>query len=854
MQVSNEIVNRNSVDNLVERVRMYADAGTGLIYIKTPEIMRGLSVIRNCILSDGHKYKEWDVLNGTREFTIQNINDKVSSQDMPDTFIDSFCGLYKQLFAPSKNPKQDLVVEETDSYIYNIYVSPKPWAEMPPVVFAINGLVANLPTTNHRVILIGTESLPDVVEENVTVVHMESPGIPELSDSLTSILSGIVNDSGGDMQLEFEESEIDQLAQSGAGMSSNYFEQAASMAIVHASMTDEEIKPDDVSRYIIDAKTEIVNQNELLELYKTEDINDVGGLDNLKNWIEKRKHCYTDEAIEFGIESPKGLVFVGVPGCLSWDTKISISRAEHARQETIESLYYRFNGKHKEGVDKGVIGKYAKEWDATIPTKAYCYKEADGYIGTNTIEGVVYSGEKRVFEVTTDFGQKIKTTTDHKFLTPDGYKKLFDVKIGDKVFTQGKGDPIDSNSGRNKNIALLQINNVGNHPNARTRYTKNLSYTSHPLHRLVYESEMNHMSLPEFLYALHGDVSELSFLESNTEVHHVDNNRLNNTPINLAAMSKAEHARIHTTENNMNKYQYAPRLQTVKRVDWVGVVPTYDIQMSAPDHNFVANGFVVHNSGKSLTAKAVAGVLGIPCVRLDFGKVFNSLVGKSEEQIRKALRMIESMSPCVCLVDEIDKGLGGASGASGDSGVSSRVLGTFLTWLQDNPYPVFTMVTANNVTGLPPELLRKGRFDATFATGLPTIKERLQVLDIHLRKRGHDIKSFKKTELTTFAKASEGYVPAEIEAGIKESLVIAFDDAMEAGETPELTMDNILKAMDDMVPLSKSHKEDMDAILEWSRKNATPASLPEKKARQAKSVPDKKVTRIRKPKFAKDKE
>lgn len=566
MKVSSDIVNRNSVDRLTEKVRMYADAGTGLLYVKTPEIMRGLNVVRNCILSDGHEYQEWDVLNGIRNFTIQTINDPVSGERQATPFPEAFCGLYKTLFAPAEG-KSVPVQQGSDNYIYHVFVSPKPWLEMPHVIFAINGLIAQLPTTNHRVILLGTEGMPEVIEDTVTQIRLESPGIPELSELLSGITSGIVDDNG-DMELSFTKEELEQLAQSGAGMTQDTFEQASSMAIVAASHTGEEITPTSVSKYIMEAKTDIVNQNDLLELYKSEDIKDVGGLDNLKDWVEKRKHCYTDEAQEFGIEAPKGLVFVGVPG-----------------------------------------------------------------------------------------------------------------------------------------------------------------------------------------------------------------------------------------------------------------------------------------SGKSLTAKAISGVLGIPCVRLDFGKVFNSLVGQSEAQIRKALQMIESMSPCVCLVDEIDKGLGGSSGGSGDSGVSSRVLGTFLTWLQDCQYPVFTVVTANNVTGLPPELLRKGRFDATFATGLPTVKERLDVLKIHLRKRGHATEGYAKKDLAEFIKVSNGFVPAEIEAGVKEALVLAFDRAMDEGTTPELGMQDVTDSLKSMIPLSVSHKEDMDSMLSWSAKNATPASLPEKvKTNISKTKPDMKVTRIRKKK------
>lgn len=225
----------------------------------------------------------------------------------------------------------------------------------------------------------------------------------------------------------------------------------------------------------------------------------------------------------------------------------------------------------------------------------------------------------------------------------------------------------------------------------------------------------------------------------------------------------------------------------------------------------------IPGTGKSLAAKSIAREFGVPLVRLDFGRVFNSLVGSSEERMRTALRMVESMAPVVLLCDEIDKGLGGIGG-SGDSGTSSRVLGSFLTWLQDSIAPVFTMVTANNVAGLPPELLRRGRFDAIFSTGFPTVPERMEILAIHLRKRGYNAKDFPRKDRLKVCERAKGYVPAEIEAAVKDGLI----DAFSAGE--EFSMRHVFEALVVMVPLSKSYAEVIQIMTLWMKNNATPAS------------------------------
>ncbi len=168
--------------------------------------------------------------------------------------------------------------------------------------------------------------------------------------------------------------------------------------------------------------------------------------------------------------------------------------------------------------------------------------------------------------------------------------------------------------------------------------------------------------------------------------------------------------------------------------------------------------------------------------------------------------------------DEIDKGLGGIGG-SGDSGTSNRVLGSFLTWLQDCKHPVFVMVTANNVTGLPPEMLRRGRFDAIFATTLPNSKDRREVLRIHLDLRNRDIADFPEQEVTEIIRLSEGYVPSEIESAVKDALVDAFD------AEEEMEMRHVKGALLAMVPLSKAFAKEIAVMNEWAKANATPAGL-----------------------------
>lgn len=227
----------------------------------------------------------------------------------------------------------------------------------------------------------------------------------------------------------------------------------------------------------------------------------------------------------------------------------------------------------------------------------------------------------------------------------------------------------------------------------------------------------------------------------------------------------------------------------------------------------------VPGCGKSLTAKSIASFWNMPLLRLDIGKVYQGLVGSSEDNIRKAIATAEAVAPCVLWIDEIEKGMSGvqSSGAT-DGGVTSRIFSTVLTWMQEKTSPVFVVATANNINLLPPEFLRKGRFDEIFFVDLPNLEERKNIFAIHLAKKGQNIKNF---PLEKFAKDLEGFNGAEIEECIKEAM---FDAYVEKPETPELKAIHIINAINNTVPLSATMKEQITALRNWAATRAKNAS------------------------------
>lgn len=234
----------------------------------------------------------------------------------------------------------------------------------------------------------------------------------------------------------------------------------------------------------------------------------------------------------------------------------------------------------------------------------------------------------------------------------------------------------------------------------------------------------------------------------------------------------------------------------------------------------------VPGCGKSLTAKAVASAWGLPLLRLDIGKVFAGLVGSSEQNMRNAIRSAEATAPCVLWIDEIEKGFSGAAGNAGDSGTSSRVFGSFLSWMQEKNAPVFVIATANNVDVLPPEFLRKGRFDEIFFVDLPTAAERCDVWRLHLHKRlGNENVAAGLTiddALTSrLAAVTEGYSGAEIEHAVISGLFDAF------AERRPLTEEDLFRAVENMVPLSITQAEQIRAIRAWAAVRAVAATAGE---------------------------
>ncbi len=215
----------------------------------------------------------------------------------------------------------------------------------------------------------------------------------------------------------------------------------------------------------------------------------------------------------------------------------------------------------------------------------------------------------------------------------------------------------------------------------------------------------------------------------------------------------------------------------------------------------------IQGTGKSLTAKAIAHHWHLPLLRLDVGRLFGGLVGESESRTRQMIQLAEALAPCVLWIDEIDKAFAGIDGR-GDAGTASRVFGTFITWLAEKTSPVFVVATANNIQALPPEMLRRGRFDEIFFVGLPSQDERHAIFSVHLsRLRPHNIDNY---DMARLAYETPDFSGAEIEQILIEAMHIGFS------QNRDFATDDILEAASQIIPLARTARDQIQQLQEWA--------------------------------------
>jgi len=249
--------------------------------------------------------------------------------------------------------------------------------------------------------------------------------------------------------------------------------------------------------------------------------------------------------------------------------------------------------------------------------------------------------------------------------------------------------------------------------------------------------------------------------------------------------------------------------QNVVSIKYEGIHDTFDLQVDSDESRYYSNNIVSHNCGKSLVCKAISNAWKMPLLRLDFGKLFGSLVGDSEKNAREAIKQAEAIAPCILWIDEIEKAISGnASSGRTDGGTTSRVLSTFLTWMQEKISSVFVVATANDHQAIPAEFLRAGRFDEIFFVDLPNVEEREEIFEVLLRLRGINSSKF---NLKKLAKNSENCSGAEIEKAIDNAMLVGFSE-----NARDIKDEDIAKAFTEFKSLFQMRESDFEELREWA--------------------------------------
>jgi SpoVK/Ycf46/Vps4 family AAA+-type ATPase len=797
-------------DKYKHEVAINSAAGVGVLFTRTREPFRCIEALKEVAQAAKIPFGIWNVRDGWKKTDTADAVPKA----------DGITDVYKAL----KRVK-DVDGDGSQGWGHGIYVmhAAHHWlAKHPGMIECLRHYVREFSENpSLRLVLVSPEGemLPEELQHDIPVVDYSLPDKEEIVDIYRYVMDSCAVD-GGEAPNVHSSKQINTIVSSASGMTQMEVEVALSKAIVEnktqKSLEWEQVDFLSFNSTILEAKTEVVKQSEVLELMPCVSIKEVGGLENYKEWIRMVASCLTPEAEQAGVDKAKGVVVVGPPGCITGDATVVYRRGKRnsGRGISLQELYRKFNG----------LPTSTRKWEDGLDTDLHSYCLETGKVQFNRIVKVLEAGEKKVIEIVAvaDGGgeYRISLTADHPMINSDGvFQPAGEFVEGNLIRMIGSMKPTGC-SGKQKRPSRRVVETLKFYQGQSNMHLVNgCAYQRTNYARLVLEAHMNQVSTDEFIEACRTNPDRAKLfkvLPKGLDVHHIDENPMNDSIGNLMVLSSAEHSRLHGKVENFDvEYTVEHRIKSVKQLS--GLRMTYDVQMEVPLNNFVCSGFIVHNTGKTLLGKTTGTVLNRPLVRVDISKCFAGIVGQSEGKARSAIRQLEAMSPVVALIDEVDKALGGAHKGGGDSGVSQRVLGIFLTAMQESKADIFWILTANRVGNLPSEMLRKGRMDEVFAVLPPNRTEREAVFRIHLKKRKVDPDSVE--DLDDAIDASKGYVSAEIEAAVKEAKKYSFQKG------DPITGRLLCQQLRMMKPISEAFPEDFAEMERWASNNARNASI-----------------------------
>lgn len=589
-------------------------------------------------------------------------------------------------------------------------------------------------------VIIGASSrkIPIILKQCIAILDFELPGREEISKVATALSTQFkkaIDDAHNVKKItddEFKKSDFSvtpEVVDSCLALSMEELENA----LAYSGRTERKFNP----HVIIERKRKMLRNTGFLDFIEPEPIENLGGMDEFKSFIQNRlEPFHNPKSIKPKLRS---ILLVGVQGCIAGSTNILIKRGERktGRTYSIEDAYYSFNNIKRKGIGTG----HNQWWNQSIPSYAHCFIGGDlgVSLGWNKINNIVYSGIKRTLTLTTESGKNIRATEDHPFLTPnEEYVNLNDLYVGNLIVC--KDDHALRNHFGNKSKKRRIIYSIPHHPFAHDHIINGANYKRLSYAHILYEAFLNGVSLDTFVGYLRKDpdcYKKFKFLLPGIVIHHDDGDCSNDSIDNYKLMSKEEHDTFHQQEMHSFGVNKSAIPEKIISIEEFGYEKVYDIQMDAPHHNFVANGIVVHNCGKSLATKILCSIFNWPGIVFDIGATKGQYLGQTGENLRLGTKIIDALGRTIVVMDEIEKGVeqtefGGGKQSGG--GAIADMIGHMLTWMQERKSEAIVAATSNNLNALPPEFLRAGRWDRIFFVGLPNPYEIQIIIKIMNRK------------------------------------------------------------------------------------------------------------------------
>ncbi|MBI4635801.1 MAG: AAA family ATPase [Candidatus Rokubacteria bacterium] len=616
--------------------------------------------------------------------------------------------------------------------------------ERPEVVRKLQDLAPQFTMDRRVITLSGAKvALPAELHTLAAFFTFDLPDVAELRSLTRRLIARLSRERP--IRIELSDAELDQFVERMRGLTAFEAERALTKAMLKGSaLTREDFE------LIVEIKRELLGKEGVLEYVAPEEnLAQVGGFATLKAWLAKRKRAFEPSARDFGLEAPRGILLLGVQGCLRGDTRVLLA---DGRMPSLEALARQASDCLEPGVYDVAYRVALEDGTSALASKLQIHADRDTLL------------------VTFADGRELEATPDHELLTTNGWRRADELVPGDEVRLWARAGDFHT-------------------PPRRTSFGR-------PLHS-VRQRKVVVDALPEIWTPDLAELIGLIAAEGNQDRYRV-----------TLTLSEDEDELAEWLRQGMAACRVVA-IESGRRLDRV-----YDLTVPGAER-FIANGLVVHNCGKTLAARAVAREWALPLLRMETGRLYDKYIGESEKNLEKALRTAEHMAPCVLLFDEIEKALTLSGSGDSDAGLSRRIFGRLLGWLQDRKAPVFVVATSNDVSQLPPELVRKGRFDEIFFVDLPSREERKEIFAVHLRKRKREPARF---DLDALAAAAEGYTGAEIEAAVVAGLYTAFS------RSTDLTTQLVLDELAATKPLSVTRKEEVESLRQWARGRTVMAS------------------------------